>query len=188
MISTPTKPETTETPIRWAVGLQVAWETAIDGNVSTDAVVFDDLKAAFEAARASSAETGEMLTVFGLHEPRPLVAVACAGQMFYQVADWPTPQPEPSPTNPLRSAFPWTVNPCEDFSVEPGLSKREWMAAIVASGAVAKDLVPAVDIADECVVLADALLKRLGPQSQEPDRAKGYMHPTEGWTQSGWPA
>jgi hypothetical protein len=171
MISTPTKPEATETPIQWAVTTEENFKSALVTSLE-DGVVFDELKDAFEAARDASSETGEILMVWGLHGQRSVMAIAHHGRLFYEahgdgdpqhLADVAMSHPYCSPYNPQRSAFPWTINPCEDFSVEPGLTKREWMAAIVASGAVAKDLVPAIDVADECVTLADALLQRLGP-------------------------
>lgn len=44
---------------------------------------------------------------------------------------------------------------------EPGMSKRELVAAIVAAGALAR-IGPAEGLAKQCVTMADELLKELG--------------------------
>jgi hypothetical protein len=181
MISTE-QPETTETPIQWAVTSTLALTTALVQDID-DAVIFDDLKEAFEAARDGTTGGGTLM-VWGLHGPRDVIAIAHNGQLFFECSDpsevWthngqlffecsgPSEvltgsEPEPSPTNPLRSAFPWTVNPCEDFSVEPGLSKREWMAATVAAGFLGRADFSVRASAIDAVDMADELLQRLGP-------------------------
>jgi hypothetical protein len=172
MISTERQPTEATTPIQWAVTSTLALTTALVQDID-DAVIFDDLKEAFEAAKDGTTGGGTLM-VWGLHGSRDVIAIAHNGHLYFaddQLQDKiqgdllqiPLSEPEPSPTNPLRSAFPWAVNPCEDFSVEPGLSKREWMAATVAAGFLGRADFSVRASAIDAVDMADELLQRLGP-------------------------
>jgi hypothetical protein len=182
MISTPTKPEATETPIQWAVTSTLALTTALVQDID-DAVIFDDLKEAFEAAKDGTTGGGTLM-VWGLHGPRDVIAIAHDGHLFFGDSEISVevlpPEPMPisphwSPDNPQHSAFPWTVNPCEDFSVEPGLSKREWMAAMAMQGLLASEdpsspelgIRTSAEVAALAIDQADVLLERLGPTGSD---------------------
>ncbi len=77
----------------------------------------------------------------------------------------------PSPTNGLRSAFPW-VTPGDspnDFCMEPGLSKREWFAAMAMQGLLAAECAKTGDVhhpdhlAELAIVQANSLLGAFTP-------------------------
>jgi hypothetical protein len=173
MISTERQPTEATTPIQWAVTSTLALTTALVQDID-DAVIFDDLKEAFEAAKDGTTGGGTLM-VWGLHGPRDVVGIAHNGHMFFAVNE---PKTDPgmsfmslsefddlTPDNRLTSAFPYLIpgDGPGDFQLEPGLTKREWMAAIVASGAVQCVEALTDDLADNSVLIADALLKRLGP-------------------------
>lgn len=187
MISTERQPTEAKTPIQWAVTSTLALTTALVQDID-DAVIFDDLKEAFEAAKEGTTGGGTLM-VWGLHGPRDVIAIAHNGQMFFE-GGWVAPSEEvilspklmeamsqpQSPTNPLRSAFPWvSIGDGGEFAMEPGLTKREWMAAMAMQGLLASEnpdspelgLRTSTEVAALAVDQADVLLELLGPTSDK---------------------
>lgn len=170
MIATKPQTDTATAPIQWAVTSSLARMSVLISDIE-ESCIFDDLKAALSKAREESRDV--TLMVWGMHrDRRPIVAIAHDGQLFFADEDlyhhgtMPVPQVETAPTNPLRSAFPWAVNPQQDFSVEPGLSKRELMTALMAHGLLASDW-DIQSIPDMALGLAERVLQKLGPDGSQ---------------------
>jgi hypothetical protein len=185
MISTERQPTEATTPIQWAVTSTLALTTALVQDID-DAVIFDDLKEAFESAKDGTTGGGTLM-VWGLHGPRDVIAIAHNGHMFFAVNE---PKTDPgmsfmslsefddlTPDNRLTSAFPYVIpgDGPGDFQLEPGLTKREWMAAMAMQGLLASEdpsspelgIRTSAEVAALAIDQADVLLERLGPTGSD---------------------
>lgn len=161
----------------------LAWEC------SFPQCICERLDVAIEQAKDYSKRWPEPCYIWHWPEPanaKPAaIGIACEGSLYMRgewesaIADWAIDQAvkatEPSiqaaiddviyPTNPLRSAFPW-VAPGEggpgDFVMEPGLTKREFFAAMAMQGHLAGgDYWEPAHLAEASLEKADALLTEL---------------------------
>jgi len=189
----------TSTPplsVQWAVTGELCWLTRAIAEIPQDCI-FDDLKDALEEAKRLTHGANTIgYYIWLLNERRSLVAIARGGKLFYS---YNTDEPHPDsrnivpPTNPLRAAFPWAIDPTQDFCVEPGLSKREWMAGTFMGALMESDELCTGEMAEIAVSAADALLKALSGEApkvapKSKPKTQGYLSPTEGWvTGNNWP-
>lgn len=184
----------TPTPeVLWAVTSEKDW---LQRNIPHRSRLFEELKDALEYAKAFIG----CAYVWLANERGGLVAMGREGKLFYSFepslsAESTTKEIVPA-SNPLRAAFPWTIDPSEDFCIEPGLSKREWLAGSVMAAMMGSDLEfdaatdPIEEIAQHSVLAADALLRVLAEPHREPSKPakrRGYLSPTEGWVTDQWP-
>lgn len=65
---------------------------------------------------------------------------------------------------PNENAFPYVVTGLDEFTAHPGLTKREFFAAMAMQGLVLCEGVVLPNAAQEAVNAADALIEALQPQ------------------------
>ncbi|MGD1908417.1 MAG: hypothetical protein ACFB0C_20840 [Leptolyngbyaceae cyanobacterium] len=119
-------------PVKWFATDEYSLERVPDDETNLG---FQGLESALSAAQDYSAQ-GATVYVWpaGQHPgEREAYAVAIGGEIYCKE----TTRPTDSPTNALRSAMPWVFTDDGETTMEPGLTKREWLFGMALQGLLA---------------------------------------------------